>query len=65
MIQIHIYPNKVQKVLFIASSETEEDCDLTTWQAIRALVTKIDKRLKKGAPEPRLPDRLVGACDER
>jgi len=49
MIQIHIYPNKVEKVLFVASSETEEDQDLSVWHGIRSLVTKIDKQLKKGA----------------
>jgi hypothetical protein len=51
MIQIHIYPNKVEKVLFVASSETEEDRDLTVWHAIRSLVTKIDKQLKKSSSE--------------
>jgi len=51
MIQIHIYPNKIEKVLFVASSETEEDQDLTVWHAIRSLVTKIDKQLKKSSSE--------------
>jgi hypothetical protein len=64
MIQIHIYPNKVEKVLFVASSESEEDQDLTVWHAIRALVTKIDKRLKKSALGNNSSERL-GACDER
>jgi hypothetical protein len=51
MIQIHIHPSKVEKVLLVASSETEEDRDLTVWQAIRSLVTKIDKQLKKSSSE--------------
>lgn len=46
MIQIQIHSNKVEKVLFIASTEKEEDLDLATWQSIRPFVDKIDKRLK-------------------
>lgn len=46
MIQIHINPVRVEKVLFLVGSNIEEDFDLAAWQAIRPLVDKIDKRLK-------------------
>jgi len=45
MIQIHIHPGKVEKVLFLASSVSEEDQDLAVWRAIRPLVDQIDRRL--------------------
>ncbi len=47
MIQIHINPARVEKVLFICTSDMEEDFDLAAWQAIRPLVDKIDRKLKK------------------
>ena len=47
MIQIHINPAKVEKVLFVAESEIEEDFDFAAWQAIRPLVDQIDQRLAK------------------
>lgn len=46
MIQIHINPVRVEKILFLVGSHIEEDLDLAAWQAIRPLVDKIDKRLK-------------------
>jgi hypothetical protein len=45
MIQIHINPARVEKVLFVADSEIEEDFDFAAWQAIRPLVDQIDERL--------------------
>ena len=45
MIQIHINPARVEKILFIAESAIEEDFDFAAWQAIRPLVTQIDDRL--------------------
>jgi len=45
MIQIHINPARVEKVLFVAGSEIEEDFDFAAWQAIRSLVDQIDERL--------------------
>ena len=47
MIQIHINPTRVEKVLFVSSSDLEEDFDAAAWQAIRPLVDKIDRKLKK------------------
>ncbi len=47
MIQIHINPARVEKVLFVCKSDMEEDFDLAAWQAIRPLVDKIDRRLKR------------------
>ncbi len=46
MIEIHINPARVEKVLFIAGSEMEEDFDFAAWQAIRPLVHQIDERLR-------------------
>ena len=45
MIQIHINPARVEKILFVSESEIEEDFDFAAWQAIRSLVDKIDQRL--------------------
>lgn len=47
MIQIHINPARVEKVLFVCRSNMEEDFDLVAWQAIRPLVDKIDRRLRR------------------
>ena len=47
MIQIHINPTRVEKVLFVSSSDLEEDFDAAAWLAIRPLVDKIDRRLRK------------------
>ena len=47
MIQIHINPARVEKVLFVSSSDLEEDFDAAAWQAIRPLVKKIDNKLQK------------------
>ncbi len=47
MIQIHINPARVDKVLFVCNSDMEEDFDLAAWKAIRPLVDKIDRKLKR------------------
>jgi hypothetical protein len=47
MIQIHINPARVEKILFIAESNIEEDFDFAAWQAIRPLVDQINTRLGK------------------
>jgi hypothetical protein len=47
MIQIHINPARVERVLLISKSYIEEDFDLAAWQAIRPLVDKIDRRLRR------------------
>jgi len=47
MIQIHINPARVEKVLFVSGSAMEEDFDFAAWQAIRPLVDKIDRKLRK------------------
>ena len=49
MIQIHLNPARVEGVLFVAASELEEDFDLAAWQVIRALVDRMDSRLRKAA----------------
>ena len=46
MIQIHVNPARVEKILFVAESEMEEDFDFAAWQAIRPLVNQIDETLK-------------------
>lgn len=45
MIQIHINAARVEKVVFDAKSDIEEDFDFAAWQAIRPLVDQIDQRL--------------------
>ncbi len=47
MIQIHINPTRVEKVLFVSSSDLEEDIDAAAWLAIRPLVAKIDRKLRR------------------
>ena len=47
MIQIHINPAKVEKVLFVSGTEIEEDFDFAAWQVIRPLVNKIDRKLAR------------------
>jgi hypothetical protein len=51
MIQIHINPARVEKVLFLPGSDLEEDFDLAAWQMIRPLVDRIDRKLRKVATE--------------
>jgi hypothetical protein len=46
MIQIHINPTRVEKVVFAPSCDLEEDYDLAARQMIRPLVDKIDRRLR-------------------
>jgi len=45
MIQIHINPTRVEKILFVAESDIEQDFDFAAWQAIRPLIEQIDRRL--------------------
>jgi len=47
MIQIHINPARVEKVIFDSKTDIEEDFDFAAWQAIRPLVDQIDQRLGK------------------
>ncbi len=47
MIQIHINPARVEKILFVADSEIEEDFDFAAWQVIRPLGDQIDELLGK------------------
>jgi len=46
MIQIHITSARVERVLFLPSSDLEEDYDLAAWQTIRPLVDRIDCTLR-------------------
>jgi len=56
MIQIHINPARVEKVLFICESDSEEDFDFAAWQAIRPLVDQIDRRLRRIVRDVRRAD---------
>ena len=53
MIQIHLNPRRVERVLFVPKSDAEEDCDLAAWREIRPLVDKIDRKLQKFARDAR------------
>lgn len=46
MIQIHINPTRVERVIFAANSAIEEDFDLAAWVAIRPYVDRMDRRLR-------------------
>lgn len=47
MIQIHINPARVEKVVFVSGSDLEDDFDMAAWSAIRTYVNQIDRRLRK------------------
>jgi hypothetical protein len=47
MIQVHIVEHGVERVLFISTSDSEEDRDLLCWRKIRELVDNIDKELRR------------------
>jgi hypothetical protein len=47
MIEIHINPVGVEKVLLVSGSDMQQDFDLAAWQAIRQFVDKIDRKLRK------------------
>jgi hypothetical protein len=49
MIQIHVNPARVERIVFLPGSALEEDYDLAAWQTIRPLVDRIDRRLKEFA----------------
>jgi hypothetical protein len=51
MIQIHINPARVERVVFLPGSALEEDFELAAWQTIRTLVDRIDEKLKSFAAE--------------
>ena len=45
MIEIHINPARVEKVIFVADSDIEESYDFAAWQAIRPFIDQINTRL--------------------
>jgi hypothetical protein len=47
MIEIHVNPVRVERVLFVSGSRLEEDFTLAAWQAIRPLVDRMDRRLRQ------------------
>ena len=47
MIQVHIADSGVERVLFISSSDTEEDRDLLCWRKIRELIDRLDQELRE------------------
>ena len=47
MIQVHIADSGVERVLFISSSNGEEDRDLLCWREIREHIDRIDKKLRE------------------
>ncbi|MBI3770340.1 MAG: hypothetical protein HY271_17855 [Deltaproteobacteria bacterium] len=49
MIRIDITPVGVERVAFAPASELEEDLDFAAYQAIRSLLDKIDRRLRRAA----------------
>jgi hypothetical protein len=49
MIEIHVNPVRVERVLFVAGSHLEDDFDHAAWQVIRHLVDRMDKQLRKAA----------------
>ena len=78
MIQLHINPARVERVLFVPASDLEEDFDLAAWRLIRPLVDRIDRKLRwaaaKAAAAARCTrcrrvlldcDRAAGVCDDR
>jgi hypothetical protein len=60
MIEIHVNAARVERVLFVAGSDLEEDFDHAAWQAIRHLVDRIDRRLRRAAASvAKSPDGLA------
>lgn len=49
MIEIHVNPARVERVLFTAGSHLEEDFDFAAWQVIRQLVDRMDRQLRRAA----------------
>ena len=47
MIQIHVNPSRVEKVVFVSTSEMEEEFDWAAWIAIKPYVNRMDRRLRK------------------
>lgn len=50
-IEIHVNPARLERVVFTASSEMEDDFTHAAWLAIRPLVKQIDRRLRALARE--------------
>ena len=46
MIQIHVNPTRVEKVVFVFDSEMESDFDLAAWLVIQPLVKRVNRTLK-------------------
>jgi hypothetical protein len=63
MIEIHVNPARVERVVFSSMSPMEEGFDFAACVAIRPLVNRIDRRLKHltktvlQSESPRKPDR--------
>ncbi len=51
VIEIHINPARVERVIFSSTSECEDDFTHAAWMAIRPLVRQIDRRLQALARE--------------
>jgi len=51
MIQIHVNAARIERVLFVAGSDLEEDFDHAAWQVIRRLVDRMDRRLREAATD--------------
>jgi len=47
MIQIHVNPARVEKVIFVSRSEMEEEFDWAAWIAIKPYVNRMDRRLQR------------------
>ncbi len=63
MIQIHVNPARVEKVVFIFDSEIESDFDLAAWLVIQPLIKRVNKSLRAavrrslGSPQQSLRSR--------
>lgn len=51
MIEIHVNPVRVERIVLATSSEMEDDFTHAAWLAIRPLVKQIDRRLRALARE--------------
>jgi len=51
MIEIHINPTRVERIVLSSMSECEDDFTHAAWVAIRPLVRQIDRRLQALARE--------------
>ena len=46
MIQIHVNPARVEKVVFVSDSDLESDFDLAAWLVIQPLIKKMNRTLR-------------------